>query len=135
MATSILQIENLNKYFGKRQILHDISFETYAGEVFGFLGPNGAGKTTTIKIAVGLLSLDEGDIKINGISIKKDFEGAIAHVGGIVENPELYKHMSGMQNLKQYARMRNGIDQKRIDEVVELVGLKIELMIELVNTH
>lgn len=124
MATSILQIENLNKYFGKRQILHDISFETYAGEVFGFLGPNGAGKTTTIKIAVGLLSLDEGDIKINGISIKKDFEGAIAHVGGIVENPELYKHMSGMQNLKQYARMRNGIDQKRIDEVVELVGLK-----------
>ena len=49
-----LKIERLNKYFGKRQILHDISFETYPGEVFGFLGPNGAGKTTTIKIAVGL---------------------------------------------------------------------------------
>lgn len=50
-----LKIERLNKYFGKRQILHDISFETYPGEVFGFLGPNGAGKTTTIKIAVCLL--------------------------------------------------------------------------------
>ena len=61
-----LKIERLNKYFGKRQILHDISFETYPGEVFGFLGPNGAGKTTTIKIAVGLLRLDDGDIKING---------------------------------------------------------------------
>lgn len=122
--STILKVENLNKYFGNRQILHDISFETYAGEVFGFLGPNGAGKTTTIKIAVGLLSLDEGDIKINDISVKKDFEGAIANVGGIVENPELYKHMSGMQNLRQYARMRNGVDQKRIDEVVELVGLK-----------
>lgn len=124
MPMSVLKVENLNKHFGRRQILHDISFETYAGEVFGFLGPNGAGKTTTIKIAVGLLSLDEGDIKINGISIKKDFEGAIAQVGGIVENPELYKYMSGMQNLKQYARMRTGIDQKRIDEVIELVGLK-----------
>ena len=124
MPKSVLKVENLNKHFSRRQILHDISFETYAGEVFGFLGPNGAGKTTTIKIAVGLLSLDEGDIKINGISIKKDFEGAIAQVGGIVENPELYKYMSGMQNLKQYARMRTGIDQKRIDEVIELVGLK-----------
>ena len=49
MATSILQIENLNKYFGKRQILHDISFETYAGEVFGFLGPNGAEKLLLLK--------------------------------------------------------------------------------------
>ncbi len=122
--STILKVENLNKHFGKRQILHDISFETYSGEVFGFLGPNGAGKTTTIKIAVGLLSLDEGDIKINDISIKKDFEGAISYVGGIVENPELYKHMSGMQNLRQYARMRKGVDQKRIDEVIELVGLK-----------
>ena len=46
--TPALKIEHLNKYFGKRQILHDISFETYPGEVFGFLGPNGAGKTTTI---------------------------------------------------------------------------------------
>ena len=122
--STILKVENLNKHFGKKQILHDISFETYSGEVFGFLGPNGAGKTTTIKIAVGLLSLDEGDIKINGISVKKDFEGAISSVGGIVENPELYKHMSGMQNLRQYARMRKGVDQKRIDEVVEIVGLK-----------
>ena len=122
--STILKVENLNKHFGKKQILHDISFETYSGEVFGFLGPNGAGKTTTIKIAVGLLSLDEGDIKINGISVKKDFEGAISYVGGIVENPELYKHMSGMQNLRQYARMRKGVDQKRIDEVVEIVGLK-----------
>lgn len=121
---TILKIEHLNKYFGKRQILHDINFETYAGEVFGFLGPNGAGKTTTIKIAVGLLSLDEGDIKISGTSVKKDFEKAISYVGGIVENPELYKYMTGMQNLRQYARMRDGVDQKRIDEVVELVGLK-----------
>ena len=59
--TPALKIEHLNKYFGKRQILHDISFETYPGEVFGFLGPNGAGKTTTIKIAVGHLRFDRSE--------------------------------------------------------------------------
>ncbi len=122
--TAALRIEHLNKYFGKKQILHDISFETYPGEVFGFLGPNGAGKTTTIKIAVGHLRLDDGDILINGQSIRKNFEFAMAQVGGIIENPEFYKYMTGMQNLRQYARMRGNVDEKRINEVVEIVGLK-----------
>lgn len=122
--TAALRIEHLNKYFGKKQILHDISFETYPGEVFGFLGPNGAGKTTTIKIAVGHLRLDDGDILINGQSIRKNFESAMAQVGGIIENPEFYKYMTGMQNLRQYARMRGNVDEKRINEVVEIVGLK-----------
>ena len=117
-----LQIKNLNKSFGNRQVLKNVSFETYAGEVFGFLGPNGAGKTTTIKIAVGHLFYDEGEVIINGVNLKNDFEKAIECVGGIVENPELYGHMSGMQNLRQYARLRR-VPQSRIDEVVELVGM------------
>lgn len=118
-----LKISHLNKYFGKRQILHDISFETYAGEVFGFLGPNGAGKTTTIKMVVGMLGVDEGDITVCGVNTKKDFEGAMRNIGAIVENPEMYKYMSGLDNLKQYARMRKGVTRERIDEVVEFVGL------------
>lgn len=120
---ALLKISHLNKKIGTKQILHDISFEAYAGEVFGFLGPNGAGKTTTIKIAVGLLSLDDGEILIDGINVKKNFEKAMANVGGIVENPEMYKYLTGMENLRQYARMRNGVTQQRIDEVVELVKL------------
>ncbi len=120
---TVLKIENLNKSIGKRQILHDISFETYAGEVFGFLGPNGAGKTTTIKMIVGLLDVDSGNISVEGFDIGRNFEKAMRHVGGIVENPELYKYLTGMQNLRQYARMRQGITQQRIDEVVALVGL------------
>lgn len=121
--TVALKISGLNKTLGKRQILHDIAFEAYAGEVFGFLGPNGAGKTTTIKIAVGLLSLDEGDIEVGGYDIKKNFEKALAGIGGIVENPEMYKYLSGKENLRQYARMREGVTEERIDEVVALVGL------------
>ena len=119
----LLKISGVNKTIGKRQILHDITFEAYAGEVFGFLGPNGAGKTTTIKIIVGLLSLDEGEIYVDGADIRKHFEAAMANVGGIVENPEMYKYMTGMENLRQYARMRNGVTQQRIDEVVSLVKL------------
>ena len=64
MKNVVLHIEHLSKTLGRREILHDISFDTYEGEVFGFLGPNGAGKTTTIKIAAGLLTLDEGNITI-----------------------------------------------------------------------
>ncbi len=118
-----LKIQNLNKTIGKRHILHDISFEAYKGEVFGFLGPNGAGKTTTIKIAVGLLSLDDGIIQVDGFDVKKNYEKALAKIGGIVENPEMYKYLTGMENLKQYARIRQGVTQERIDEVVKIVGL------------
>ena len=119
----ILGIEHLSKSFGKKQVLHDISFQTYAGEVFGFLGPNGAGKTTLIKTVVGHLMADDGNVSICGKTLKKDFESAMANVGGIIENPEFYKYMSGYDNLLQYARMRGVRDPERIREVVHLVGL------------
>ncbi|MBR6337060.1 MAG: ABC transporter ATP-binding protein [Ruminococcus sp.] len=123
MSEAVLKIEKLNKTLGKRHILHDISFEAHAGEVFGFLGPNGAGKTTTIKCAVGLISIDEGTIEICGHNVNKEFEAAMQNVGGIVENPEMYKYLTARQNLEQYARMRDGVTPERIDKVVELVGL------------
>lgn len=123
MAEAVLKIDKLNKTLGKRHILHDISFEAHAGEVFGFLGPNGAGKTTTIKCAVGLISIDSGTIEICGKDVNKEFEAAMANVGGIVENPEMYKYLTARQNLEQYARMRDGVTKEQIDKVVELVGL------------
>ena len=121
---TVLKIENLSKYFGSRKVIDDISFETYAGEIFGFLGPNGAGKTTTIKMIMGLLSRDSGKIYINGIDAKKDFEGAMANIGGIVENPEMYNYLTGIQNLRQYKRMRDGVTEERLNEVISIVGLQ-----------
>lgn len=121
---AIVQIRNLNKRIGNKTIINDISFDIYPGEVFGFLGPNGAGKTTTIRMMVGLISITDGEVLINGLSIKDNFEKAISHVGGIVENPEMYKFLTGYQNLVQYSRMIKGIDKARIDEVVKLVGLE-----------
>lgn len=119
----VLTLENVNKTINGKKIIKGLSFSVNEGEVFGFLGPNGAGKTTTIRMIVGLMRITEGDIVICGKSIKKDFEGAIQHVGAIVENPEMYKFLTGYQNLLQYARMHSGVTKEKVDEVVELVGL------------
>ncbi|OXB92645.1 ABC transporter ATP-binding protein [Parageobacillus galactosidasius] len=120
----LLQLKNVRKDIGKKTIIHDLSLEVFPGEVFGFLGPNGAGKTTTIRMIVGLMGITSGEVLINGISIQKDFEKAIQHVGAIVENPEMYKFLTGYQNLLHYARMTKGVTKERINEVVKLVGLE-----------
>ncbi len=119
-----LKIDNLSKWFGKRKIIDNISFEVYTGEVFGFLGPNGAGKTTTIKMIMGFLGVDEGEIYINGVDVQKDYEKAMANIGGIVENPEMYKEFSGLTNLKMYARLHDGVTDERIKEAVAIVGMQ-----------
>lgn len=123
MSEPLVQIKHLTKKIGKKTIIDDLSFNVYQGEVFGFLGPNGAGKTTTIRMLVGLMKITSGVVLINGKNIASEFEGAITEVGAIVENPEMYKFLTGYQNLVHYARMVNGIKKERIDEVVDLVGL------------
>lgn len=121
--TGIVEIQNVTKTIKGRTIIDSLSFEVHKGEVFGFLGPNGAGKTTTIRMIVGLIGITSGDIKIAGHSIKNDFEKAVGHIGAIVENPEMYKFLSGYQNLVHFARMSKGATKEKIDEVVKLVGL------------
>ncbi|MCM2531542.1 ABC transporter ATP-binding protein [Neobacillus pocheonensis] len=120
---SIVELKDVTKVIKGRTIIDKISFQVNKGEVFGFLGPNGAGKTTTIRMIVGLMGITAGDITIGGYSIKSKFEEAVSHVGAIVENPEMYKFLSGYQNLVHYARMSKGITKEKIDETVELVGL------------
>ena len=127
MGNLVLKCENLNKKFGKKQILRNVSAEVYEGDILGFIGPNGAGKTTTIKLILGLQSITSGHVFINGFDIVKDFEKAINRVGAIVENPDLYMYLSGYDNLKLVANMYKNIDKKRIDEVVKLVGLEARI--------
>lgn len=120
----IISLLNVTKRIGGKVIIDKLTFDVPRGEIFGFLGPNGAGKTTTIRMMVGLMSITEGDIFIDGKNTKTEFEKAIRHVGAIVENPELYKYLSGYHNLVHYARMIPGITKHRIDEVVKLVKLE-----------
>lgn len=123
MENTVLELKNVSKSFGKRKIIDNISLKVNSGEIFGFLGPNGSGKTTTIKMILRLIDSDEGEIKVNGLDNRKQFEQAMECIGAIVENPDMYKYMSGIDNLKLHARIRN-IDEKRINEVLEMVGLK-----------
>ncbi|MEH7109516.1 ABC transporter ATP-binding protein [Bacillus sp. JJ1764] len=120
---TIVELKNVTKSIKGKKIIDDISFQVNKGEVFGFLGPNGAGKTTTIRMIVGLMGITSGDIMIGGSSIKNDFEDAVRHIGAIVENPEMYKFLTGYQNLVHFARMSKGITKEKIAEVVGLVGL------------
>lgn len=119
----MLSVEHLRKRIGRKWIVQDVTFEVQEGEVFGFLGPNGAGKTTTIRMLVDLIRPTEGNVRICGYDVRKQPEQALAYVGSIVENPEVYPYLTGWENLQHFARMMPGIGEQRIAEVVEVVGL------------
>jgi ABC-2 type transport system ATP-binding protein len=119
----VVRLEGVTKRVSSKNLVENVTLDIPPGQVFGFLGPNGAGKTTTIRMMVGLTSISQGDIKICGFSIKDHFEQAVANVGAIVENPEMYKFLTGYQNLRHFARMMTGITEERIQEVIQLVGL------------
>ncbi len=121
---TVLSVHKLNKSFGAKHVIRDISFDVPEGEIFGFLGPNGSGKTTTIKMIMGFLFPDSGEISICGMNVKQNYEKAMNLVGGIVENPEMYKDMSGYDNLRMYARLHDGVTPERIAYVLRLVGME-----------
>ncbi|MBD7965009.1 ABC transporter ATP-binding protein [Fictibacillus norfolkensis] len=124
MTTHTLELKNLTKKIKGKTIVDDLSFSVREGEIFGLLGPNGAGKTTTIRMIVGLISITDGDVLINGDNLRGNFEKAMERVGAIVENPQLYDYMTGYKNLMQYARIMPDVTKERIDEVIDLVDLK-----------
>lgn len=124
MSEAAMELIDVKKTIGKKEIINGLSFTINRGEVFGFIGPNGAGKTTTIRMMVGLMHLSGGDVRILGNSIKSDYKEAVREVGAIVENPEMYPFMTGWQNLLHYARMIPGITKERIQEVIKIVGLE-----------
>lgn len=124
MTETAMELIDVKKRIGKKEIIKGLSFAIHKGEVFGLIGPNGAGKTTTIRMMVGLMQLTEGDVQILGKSIKSNYKEAVREVGAIVENPEMYPFMTGAQNLTHYARMIPGIPKERVQEVVKVVGLE-----------
>ena len=121
---NILKVEKLCKKVGKKEILKNVSFQIDEGDILAFIGPNGAGKTTTIKCILGLQRLTKGSITINGYDIEKDFVKAITHVGCLVESPDVYMYLTGMENLKIQAQMYKNVVLDDILRVVELVGLE-----------
>ena len=123
-GAKVLSAEGLSKRFGDRVAVSDVSFEVAAGEILGFLGPNGAGKTTTIRMLVGLARPDSGRIRIFGSDLSGHFVEAMKHVGSIVESPDLYRYLSGRENLLHFSRMLPDGAATRIEELARLVNLE-----------
>ena len=95
----MLKINNLTKTYGDKKAVDNLTLHIAPGEIYGFIGHNGAGKTTTIKAACGILQFDEGDICIDGVSIKDDPLACKQRLAYIPDNPDLYEYMKGIQFL------------------------------------
>ncbi|WP_071396502.1 ABC transporter ATP-binding protein [Bacillus tuaregi] len=123
MTEVTLEVKNLRKTIGRKEIIKGLNFKLHKGEVFGFLGPNGAGKTTTIRMLTGLIKPTTGTISICGYDVRKNFTKAMEYLGCIVENPELYPYLSGWDNLLHFARMLPAVTEQQIEDTIQFVGL------------
>lgn len=96
----MLRIEHYTKRFGDTVAVHDLSLHIAPGEIYGFIGHNGAGKTTTLKACAGILSPDEGEIYINGLSIRENPLAVKKIIAYLPDNPELYPFLTGIKYLQ-----------------------------------
>lgn len=119
----VIEINNITKLYKNGRGVRNVDLCINRGDVFGFLGPNGAGKTTAMKIMTGLIKPDSGDVKILGHSIAEDFEKAMAKVGCLIETAEAYAYLTAFENLKQFSRYYDNVDDRRIEEVLEMTGM------------
>jgi ABC-2 type transport system ATP-binding protein len=119
----VIQTFDLTKRFKNLTAVDEINFSVEQGEVFGFLGPNGAGKTTTISMLLGLVRPTTGSAEVLGHDIRRDLSQALPRVGAIVETPAFYPYMSGIDNLRIFARIDGGESEQWIPEILERVGL------------
>lgn len=103
MEETVLSVRRLNKSFGRKQALHNVSFDCQAGRIVGLVGANGAGKTTIMKAILSLIK-SQGDITINGQSSTFNHHAALADVGALIEYPGIYPFLSGRDHLKLFAR-------------------------------
>ena len=126
----MLRIEHLTKKYGEKKAVDDLSLHIEKGEIYGFIGHNGAGKTTTIKSVVGILDFDEGEIYIDGKSVKKESLECKREIAYIPDNPDLYEFMTGIQYLTFISDIF-GVGEKerkeRIEKYAEAFGIKDDL--------
>ena len=126
----MLQISNLTKKYGEKKAVDNLTLHIQPGEIYGFIGHNGAGKTTTIKSCCGILQFDEGEILIDGISVKDDPIACKKQLAYIPDNPDLYEFMSGIQFLNFIADIFevSAVDRaSRIKRYADLLGLTDDL--------
>ncbi|MFD2284752.1 ATP-binding cassette domain-containing protein [Pedobacter petrophilus] len=122
MSNFAIETVGLNFNFGRQAIVKDLSLQVPKGSIYGFLGPNGAGKTTTIKILLNLLKSPADRVFIFGKEINSNRIAILKRIGSLVEQPAIYGHLSGKENLINRCLLL-GIKKSKADEMLALVGL------------
>lgn len=121
----VIQVNHLSKQFGSFKAVDDLSFSVNQGEVYGFLGQNGAGKSTTIRMLLSLIKPTGGEINIFGLSIDKHREKILERVGAVVEKPDLYRYLTGFENLNLFAKLSGKkISRQEVFKCLGVVGLE-----------
>ncbi|MCU0438267.1 MAG: ABC transporter ATP-binding protein [Raineya sp.] len=119
-----IEVKNLGYQFSKNQIiLQNISLCVPEGSIYGFLGPNGAGKTTTLRLILGLLKKQNGDISILGKALERNRIEVLQKIGSLIETPSIYSHLTAKENLEIWRKIYQ-CPKNRIEEVLHLVGLE-----------
>jgi lantibiotic transport system ATP-binding protein len=124
MSDVALQTENLTKRFGARTAVDRLTIRVEKGDIYGFLGPNGAGKSTTLRMLLGLVRPSSGLIKFPVQESGWEYLRARSRVGAIIETPAFYENFTARRNLQLLASLSGGVAKKRVEEALEIVGLR-----------
>jgi ABC-2 type transport system ATP-binding protein len=122
----MLEVQNLTKRYNRIPVVDNVSFVIRPGEILGYLGPNGAGKSTTVKILTGLIGPSDGEIRFQGIDVRKDFVAFQRHLGYVPEEAHVYPHLTGREYLQLVGRLRSlprPVLEPRMHELLRIFGL------------
>lgn len=125
MSSNILEVINVTKKYKHGIVaVDDVSFSIEEGEIFGILGPRNSGKTTMLSLICGLTHMTDGDILIDGLSLKTDYKNAITKVGALIGSPKLFNHLTCFDNLRYYANFYKDITDDDISNYARLIGFE-----------
>ena len=122
--TTMIEISEVSKLYKNEEVVSKVNMDIKKGEIYGFLGPNGAGKTTIMKMILNLVKPSAGEIRINKELIQKKSYKYLKKIGNIIETPVFYNQLTAKENLELHSEYNDRLSNARIEEVLELVGLK-----------
>lgn len=123
MSDYVIETRNLTKQYGTQTSVSDLNIHVKKGRIYGLLGRNGAGKTTTMKMLLGLTAPTSGEVEILGKNIRTNSKKVLPHIGSLIEAPGFYPNLTGTENLRIFAELRNIKNANAIKGALELVGL------------
>ncbi len=121
---TLVETRGLSRHFGPIRAVSNLSLTVRQGDVYGFLGLNGAGKTTTLRMILGLLPPTDGTVHLFGKTKARERRRLLARVGAMVESPAFFPALTGFENLWHLGRLSGPLEKSRVDEVLDLVGLR-----------